>query len=137
MLQEEGKRKPGYNPIHECHFWEERDLAASSLLWCRVWAMVIIHLRAACSNEQGGTVCSSPTDLGTHHVAVIPSQRPIAARALRGGQAGRRDRKTRYRLLEVNYLAVVASTARKNCCTDQGIQVCRNRLCHAGQVSVA
>lgn len=55
--------------------------------------MVIIHLRAACGKEQGGTVCNRSAEMGTHGVVVIASQGPIAARALGGGQAGRRDRK--------------------------------------------
>lgn len=54
--------------------------------------MVVIHLRAACGKEQGGTVCSGSAEMGTHRVTVIPSQGPVAARALRGGQAGRRDK---------------------------------------------
>lgn len=70
--------------------------------------MVIIHLRAACGKEQGGTVCSGSAEMGTHRVAVIPRQGPIAARALRGGQAGRRDRKTRHGLLEINNLTAAS-----------------------------
>lgn len=95
MLQgEEKKQRTGYNPIHECHFWEERGLAASSVLRCGAGAVVGVCFRAASSREQGGTVCS-PAELGTRRVAVVPSQGPVAARALRGGQAGRREQKTR------------------------------------------
>lgn len=59
---------------------------ASSVLWGRVGAVVVVDLRAAGGAEQGRAVRGAP--------AVGPGQGAVAARALRGGQAAGETEKT-------------------------------------------
>lgn len=59
---------------------------ASSALWGRVGAVVVVGLRAASGAEQGRAVRGAP--------AVGASQGAVAARALRGDQAAGETEKT-------------------------------------------